>query len=107
MKNRWLKMGILGAAVCCTVAALTLMSGEVPVKTALVEPAGSVLIAEARITCTFHCNDGTGYVLLDCEEGSLGACCAVGATACDDNGGLESSICRQGRLGLPCQPFDP
>ncbi len=62
-------------------------------------------VAEHPIVCTFECQDGIGFVLNPCTDGSLGACCANGAPACADHGGLEDGICQKGRLGLPCIPF--
>ncbi len=59
----------------------------------------------ASIVCTFQCEDGIGFVLDPCNDGSLGACCANGEPACAAHGGLEDGICQKGRLGLPCIPF--
>ena len=70
-------------------------------RTAEVEAAS---YSAARITCTFHCNDGIGF-LYDCPESTLGACCAAAQPACEEHEGLESGICRKGRLGLPCIPL--
>ncbi len=61
--------------------------------------------AEAAIVCTFECEDGIGFGLNPCNDGSLGACCANGEPACADHGGLKDGICWKGRLGLPCIPF--
>ena len=55
------------------------------------------------VTCTFTCNDGIGYVY-DCPDPSLGTCCAQAEPACASNGGLDTGICRKGRLGLICNP---
>ncbi len=65
----------------------------------------SAPVSAAHITCTFHCNDGYGYGLNPCNDGSLGACCANAVPACANNGGLQSGICQLGRLGLPCVPL--
>lgn len=62
-------------------------------------------VAATSIVCTFECADGTGFALDPCTDGSLGACCANGEPACSAHGGLESGICKQGRLGLPCTPL--
>ena len=57
-----------------------------------------------RIVCTFHCNNGIG-ALYYCPDSNLGTCCGQAEPACAQNGGLESGICRRGRLGLPCTPL--
>ncbi|MCP3961499.1 MAG: hypothetical protein GY719_26960 [bacterium] len=56
-----------------------------------------------RVVCTFLCNDGIGF-LYNCPD-SMGTCCAQAQPACEDHEGLESGICRRGRLGLPCTPL--
>jgi len=111
MKKNWLRIVVFGVLACSTVAALTLLPGEAPavstVETILADPPVMDLVAAGgKISCTFKCNDGIGYYLPSCGEGSLNACCGLAQPACENNEGLESGICRQGRLGLPCQPFD-
>lgn len=56
------------------------------------------------VVCTFNCNDGIGF-LYYCPDPNMGTCCSQAEPACADHDGLESGICRKGRLGLPCTPL--
>ena len=101
-------LGILA----CAVMALVMAPGTGQTNLVVTAPSGvpdlidfSAPSWSIPISCTFHCNDGYGYVLDPCNDGSLNACCANAEPACAGNGGLQSGICQQGRLGLPCQPL--
>ncbi len=56
------------------------------------------------VVCTFNCNDGYGF-LYYCPDPNMGTCCSQAEPACAAHEGLESGICKKGRLGLPCTPL--
>ncbi len=97
-------LGILA----CAVIAMFLAPGTAQTNLIVTSPPTlpevdfSVMASDLQISCTFNCNDGYGYVLDPCNDGSLGACCGNAVPACANNGGLANGICQLGRLGLPC-----
>ncbi len=60
--------------------------------------------SSAGVVCTFLCNDGIGF-LYYCPDPGVGTCCSQAQPACASHGGLDSGICRKGRLGLSCTPL--
>ena len=95
---------LAGILVCSAVAAWALTPVEVVQAPQPLPSPLSAPLSAAGITCSFQCEDGTGY-LLDCQEPTFGACCDQGEPACANNGGLSDGICFRGRLGLPCTGY--
>ncbi len=132
--KKWWKTSMLTAIACAAVLAATAAPNAAtpegtpenvvkePVAAAAGERLGSAEAASSRldsrveadteaavfktpgITCTFKCNDGIG-LLYSCPDSGLGTCCSQAQPACAAHDGLDSGICKRGRLGLSCVPL--